>query len=582
MTVQLPKYVRYCFDDRYDQLKALGIVDDKTVQISHEEYRGYVARHMSVERITKQLNIPSGTINNLKALERKLNIIDKQGVEAILDGNQLRKPDYSDVPGISEVSEDDTASEVVETTDDTTEQTVQEPEPAKPVEPLAFIFDASKGSKAGMRAAICTAYCKLRNIPVGHVATRGTLRWQGEDDKFFKAVRRVKPGTFSTLVPEGCTGYTHVVIWDLGEFPEDMRTWLVDYCAGNSVEIVEIAKVRSDWHGLMQGMDDADMKRGWNMFVWAHEDPNWFRTCSTTVILELEDVMDLARAGIPIRMIAKAYNISPIYIERALQREGVEQSYEMERLAAVSAQFTPSEPEVASEPVVDSEPVVAEPETVQEPDVVREDDDGSEIFVTEPKVEEPRPEPESVEEPAQDVEEPTKEPQIPYFPNVPVVKPTVGGADGIEDNLPDSERRFTVSTESVRPKPRPVTVPEGCPTLSIDQPMMTVSGAKGIVETIVNGTAPDMDLWTETPDGLTIDTYRLSLRYREGSVFYSISQESEVVKAVYTKAKEDVLFDRAGRIYRLDGFLTIRLSDFSAVEVPIVSDTPLNTKRWIA
>lgn len=56
----------------------------------------------------------------------------------------------------------------------------------------------------------------------------------------------------------------------------------------------------------------------------------------------------------------------------------------------------------------------------------------------------------------------------------------------------------------------------------------------------------------------------------------------EVIKAVYTPAKETVYFDRMGRVYALDGFLTLRLADWSAVEVPIVSDVPVNTKRWIA
>ena len=111
---------------------------------------------------------------------------------------------------------------------------------------------------------------------------------------------------------------------------------------------------------------------------------------------------------------------------------------------------------------------------------------------------------------------------------------------------------------------------------------MTVSGARSVVETVMHGATPDMDLWFQTEDGLSVDTYKLSLRYEDGRVRHVNSHVTDVVKAVYTPAREDVAVYRSGRIYAMEGFLTIRLSDYSALEVPVLSDLPLNTKRWIA
>ena len=139
-----------------------------------------------------------------------------------------------------------------------------------------------------------------------------------------------------------------------------------------------------------------------------------------------------------------------------------------------------------------------------------------------------------------------------------------------------SELQPPIDTPSVEaPSEAPATIEMGFP-------MMTVSGAKGVVSTINDGTAPDEDLWTPVADGFTVDTYRLSLIARDGRVYYCVGVACEVIKAVYTPAKETVYFDRTGRVYALDGFLTLRLADWSAVEVPIVSDVPVNTKRWIA
>ena len=113
-------------------------------------------------------------------------------------------------------------------------------------------------------------------------------------------------------------------------------------------------------------------------------------------------------------------------------------------------------------------------------------------------------------------------------------------------------------------------------------PMMTVSGAKSLINTINDGAAPDTDLWSEVADGFSVSTYRLNLLARDGRVYYCVGVACQVLKAVYTPAKETVYFDRMGRIYALDGFLALRMADWSAVEVPIVSDAPVNAKRWIA
>ena len=533
MSVQLPKYVKYCFDDRFEQLKALGIADEETKQVDHEKFRHCVSSKMAVDKINRVLGIPPGTLVALKTLEHKLQIIDENAVCGVVDSDGVRTVDFSDVPSLSSV--------------DTPQSSDQ------PSEPLAFVFDASVGSKADLRAGIGVVWCDLRGIPY-YKATRSTMGWKGDDDRFFKALRRIKPDSQTPTKPWG-RPYTHVVLWSLSEVPEDMRGWLDGFCSENGVELVELSQVRADWKALLPGIEDVRTKPGWQMFGWAHEQIRG-RTCVHTVRCELEDVMDLSRGGVPIRVVAKALGVNPMYVEMALDRESMSETYRECLLRAMDGE---DEPEDAGDQDSDSpaETIV----TASEPTVdasASEDTASPEDVQPEESVQETVP-----EEPAQDV------PQI-VQDTAPVAVPVVEGADGIEDQAPANVRRFTAR------------VPDCPEAISIDQPMMTVSGARSIVETVNRGVAPDMDLWSLAEGGLAIDTYRLSLRYQDGKVRYASGQTTDVVRAIYSKPKEDIIVNRAGRIYIVEGFLTIRLSDFTAVEVPVLSDMPLNSKRWIA
>ena len=559
INVSLPRYVRYCFDDRYEMCRELGIVDDKTVKVDHDRFREYVANNLPANKINKKLGVPQGTVTVLKNLERKLVMIEKQGMPETEVAESAPTDEYTTVPSIDD---DFVPQETVpvEPEDGPSEVPVESvPVPEALAIPLAVIIDGTDGRQSAMRAAIGRVWCNLNGIQVGAAVTRATVG--GEGDSFYDNLDRIDPEDPHTLVPNGYTGFSHVVVWSLSELPDVTHSCLTAYCAPRNITIVEIAEVGSGWNDLMRGMEDAEMVRGWCMFAWAHERDN-IRTCARSVRCELEDVMDMSRAHIPIRIIAKAYDVAPIYIRGALAREEMYDQY--------MANFNGSDA-VA----------VADPEDHFH--------DTEQVCETAPCAFETAPEPVSQHgsEHSDAVE------------TASVYEPVADGADGIEDDLPDSERRFTAVIDSEEPEQEPDSEPEpqeepepepqpssapavGAVTMEIDVPMMTVSGAKSVVETVMHGAAPDMDLWTQTEDGLAVDTYRLSLRYENGRVRHVNSHVTDVVKAVYTKAREDVLVDRSGRIYVMDGFLTIRLSDYSALEVPVLSDLPLNTKRWIA
>ena len=563
INVSLPRYVRYCFDDRYEMCRELGIVDDKTVKVDHDRFREYVANNLPANKINKKLGVPQGTVTVLKNLERKLVMIEKQGMPEAEVSESAPADEYTAVPSIDDdfVPQESVPVVAVEGPEDGPSEVPEEsvPVPCAPAIPLAVIIDGTDGRQSAMRAAIGRVWCNLSGIQVGAAVTRATVG--GEGDSFYDNLNRIDPEDPHTLVPKGYTGFSHVVVWSLSELPDVTHSCLTAYCAPRNITIVEIAAVGSGWNDLMRGMEDAEMVRGWCMFAWAHE-RDIVRTCARSVRCELEDVMDMSRAHIPIRIIAKAYDVAPIYIRRALTREAMYDQYMANyNSGSVVGSDASEDPVRVTEQVCETARCAFE--TASEP-VSQHGSEHSDAVET-----------------------------------APVHEPVADGADGFEDDLPDSERRFTAVIDSEEPEQEPDSEPEpqeepepeprppsapavGAVTMEIDVPMMTVSGAKSVVETVMHGAAPDMDLWTLTEDGLAVDTYRLSLRYENGRVRHVNSHVTDVVKAVYTKAREDVLVDRSGRIYVMDGFLTIRLSDYSALEVPVLSDLPLNTKRWIA
>ena len=333
-------------------------------------------------------------------------------------------------------------------------------------------------------------------------------------------------GKFPPL-PEDSVGGRVLVLTKNSISPE-MRPAFDEWVEACGLGFVTYLDERQAWNGVFPSEDRNDieskyMGNRWIRFCWDHQRVSLsHRISSYTKSASLEDVMECARLGIPLWAVAKAVGISTAELSNALKDEGFRDDYENCYLGIEDADV------VSASPVADTGAV----------DAAKVEPVGSEV--------EPEPEPEPELEPENEPElEPEPEPEP------------------VQANAP---RRADAKVE----------------TIEISEPLITLSGAKSIVRTIVNGAVPDEDLWTPVADGFTVDTYRLSLIARDGRVYYCVGVACEVIKAVYTPAKETVYFDRTGRVYALDGFLTLRLADWSAVEVPIVSDVPVNTKRWIA
>lgn len=325
----------------------------------------------------------------------------------------------------------------------------------------------------------------------------------------------------TAIAPLGDMDATMLIIWTDQSIPDDELEWLRSYCAGRHIDIVPIGDMASLWRGIRWGRNDIEPKRGkWMELRWAHIPVTVDGVCRTTRVLNVEDAMDCARLGIPYWAVGECIGVSWRGMVKALQSESMLEDYNEAYCEAINY-HSDCETTVSGESV---SPVNSE--------------GGAQIA----EVSELQP---------------------------PIDTPSVEAPETPTEDV----HRVTPSVEA--PSEAPATIEMGFP-------MMTVSGAKGVVSTINDGTAPDEDLWTPVADGFTVDTYRLSLIARDGHVYYCVGVACEVIKAVYTPAKETVYFDRTGRVYALDGFLTLRLADWSAVEVPIVSDVPVNTKRWIA
>ena len=325
----------------------------------------------------------------------------------------------------------------------------------------------------------------------------------------------------TAIAPLGDMDATMLIIWTDQSIPDDELEWLRSYCEGRHIDIVPIGDMASLWRGIRWGRNDIEPKRGkWMELRWAHIPVTVDGVCRTTRVLNVEDAMDCARLGIPYWAVGECIGVSWRGMVKALQSESMLEDYNEAYCEAINY-HSDCETTVSGESV---SPVNSE--------------GGAQIA----EVSELQP---------------------------PIDTPSVEAPETPTEDV----HRDTPSVEA--PSEAPATIEMGFP-------MMTVSGAKGVVSTINDGTAPDEDLWTPVADGFTVDTYRLSLIARDGHVYYCVGVACEVIKAVYTPAKETVYFDRMGRVYALDGFLTLRLADWSAVEVPIVSDVPVNTKRWIA
>ena len=325
----------------------------------------------------------------------------------------------------------------------------------------------------------------------------------------------------TAIAPLGDMDATMLIIWTDQSIPDDELEWLRSYCETRHIDIVPIGDMASLWRGIRWGRNDIEPKRGkWMELRWAHIPVTVDGVCRTTRVLNVEDAMDCARLGIPYWAVGECIGVSWRGMVKALQSESMLEDYNEAYCEAINY-HSDCETTVSGESV---SPVNSE--------------GGAQIA----EVSELQP---------------------------PIDTPSVEAPETPTEDV----HRDTPSVEA--PSEAPATIEMGFP-------MMTVSGAKGVVSTINDGTAPDEDLWTPVADGFTVDTYRLSLIARDGRVYYCVGVACEVIKAVYTPAKETVYFDRMGRVYALDGFLTLRLADWSAVEVPIVSDVPVNTKRWIA
>ena len=526
----MTEVMRVCFRHRYPELLAKGLVDESTRIIDKEDLDFYTSKNLPYKQIKKGLGLEPDDIKRLRELERSLLASDR---ERALDG---LGPGSDGEP---ESTEDAADSDVAE---------FRTPKAA------IFMYADSTGS-AALHVALATRWCREKGIEACPPMIGGSVDPSG-----------VGHNLRTAIAPLGDMDATMLIIWTDQSIPDDELEWLRSYCAGRHIDIVPIGDMASLWRGIRWGRNDIEPKRGkWMELRWAHIPVTVDGVCRTTRVLNVEDAMDCARLGIPYWAVGECIGVSWRGMVKALQSESMLEDYNEAYCEAINY-HSDCETTVSGESVspVNSEggAQIAEVSELQSP--MRAPSDTPSVAPPSefrPEVTDEEVSPVNSEGGAQIAEVSELQPPI---------------------DTPSVEAPETPTEDVHRDTPRRAPSVEAPAVIEMGFPMMTVSGAKGVVSTINDGTAPDEDLWTPVADGFTVDTYRLSLMARDGRVYYCVGVACEVIKAVYTPAKQIIYFDRMGRVYALDGFLTLRLADWSAVEVPIVSDVPVNTKRWIA
>ena len=538
----MTEVMRVCFRHRYPELLAKGLVDESTRIIDKEDLDFYTSKNLPYKQIKKGLGLEPDDIKRLRELERSLLASDR---DRALDG-------------IASEASDDATDDVPEG-DDGTYRTDR----------AAIFMYADDNGSASLHVSLATRLCREMCVESCPAIIGGSIDPSG-----------IGHDIRSAIGPIHSMDVTMLLIWTDQCIPDDDLRWLRSYCEGRRIRIIPIGDMPSLWKGIIWGDNDIKPKGGrWMELRWAHIPETASGVSRSTRVLNIEDAMDCARLGIPYWAVAESIGVSRMGMKKALCAEGIYDD-------CMDAYWNARNVTVASETPVctPSETPMSESRfEVTDEEVSPVNSEGgaqiTEVSELQPPMRAPS-------------DTPSDTPISEFRPEVTdeVVSPvnSEGGAQIAEVSelqppidTPSEKAPETPSEDVHRDTPRkaPSEVPA---IIEMGFAMMTVSGAKGVVSTINDGTAPDEDLWTPVADGFTVDTYRLSLIARDGRVYYCVGVACEVIKAVYTPAKETVYFDRQGRVYALDGCLTLRLADWSAVEVPIVSDVPVNTKRWIA
>lgn len=510
--------MKACFRHRYSELLEQGLVDDSTKIIEKELLDSYVAQGRNLKQIKKLTGIEPEDIKSIRRLECQLLANEREAAVARLS-ESYDAPDMGD--DVEPVVEPDF-------------------EDVRPDKAAIFMFADGNGGSA-LHTALATRWCREKGIEICPPMVGGSIDSAGLGHGIRNAIQPIE-GMDPTML----------VIWTDQNLTLDDFDWLRSYCAGRDIRIVPIGDMPSLWKGIRWGPNTIPKKLGpWMELRWAHIPETAKGVSRNTRVANIEDVMDCARLAIPYCAVAEAIGVSEQGIIKALISEGMLQDY-IQAFKDTLAELKESE-HVRDGPR--NRPTVSQSTLEQV----------------------------SSEAPFEGAGAPPSSPPV-----APPCAPLPEITDSVTDSV-TSEPPSSAPSEDVPEAPSEVVgdrererSDKGAEVIGMEFPMMTVSGAKSLISTINDGAAPDTDLWSEVADGFSVSTYRLNLLARDGHVYYCVGVACQVLKAVYTPAKETVYFDRMGRIYALDGFLALRMADWSAVEVPIVSDAPVNAKRWIA
>ena len=513
---------RACFKHRYSDLLEQGLADDSTKTIDRDTLQYYESAGRDQKTIAKILKVTKDDIKFAKSLERRLVVQDRERALTALDSEPVAPAEPEPA---REQSREDFVHEALTAVD-----VPARSETSVPSGPVAVVSNV--GTPA-LRIGLMTMWCQARGL---------------ESKVVF-----VQNGSVldRAIASKGCG---RVVLWDhQGDIPSVVEGLVGSGAIGG----VDYLDTRAAWEGLfdpdVDGNDSVSrpINNRWLGFCWDHmRQSNAKRIAGgayPTRFASLEDVMECARLGIPLWAVAKAVGCPTRDLDNALVDEGFAEDYVLYQIGWMGQDDASSESEavpVASVAEVPRTPVAVESEPTAPVS------EGSEPVETSEVQTEPVPE--------------SFEPKV-------------------EDPVPVVDDGIVADADAQRPAPAddgPVT--SGSEVIVIREPLITRGGARSVIATIRAGRTPDEDLWTRSGDGWIIRSYRANIAYRDGIAAYCNGAEAIVRSVGYEEIDDGTLFDRDGMLYRQVGVLTFSLSDRTTVGVPVVSDYPIRTKRWLA
>lgn len=119
-------------------------------------------------------------------------------------------------------------------------------------------------------------------------------------------------------------------------------------------------------------------------------------------------------------------------------------------------------------------------------------------------------------------------------------------------------------------------------TVTVDFPMLTITGARNVVKVIHDDGCLDRDIWTSRNGEWSLKAYRLSLSTSSGKVYSETGLVNRVKDARLVPPEDFTAYFRDGLVYDRVMDLVLDYEDGYQERIPVIDDVPVNARRGVA